>query len=475
MITNAFLTVLRRNSPHLHTSHKNSTKISLNCNRLGTSFKRFQFHSLIEKKEGKEKKMGRKSRQSDPFGVGSEFDRKVEELFESKEEKKEKEEIRRKKEMSNNDPNSVTIKVPEGNFAERLDKSLPFLYPSVSRTLCQKLVKEGKILVNGMEPKLSTKVKGGDSIRISIDPLHQNHPLSQGNNESNTIDLDNTSVNFVEEGSREEGENVGVYPKWMNGVDLVGEDMPSLVFIHEDEHLAVINKPPGLMVHPSPGHLNGTLVNGLLAKYGKLSMLSGPERPGIVHRLDRDTAGIMVIARTDEAYESLKKQFQERTMVKKYAAVVCGRPQGWNSSESVMIDKAICRHPSDINKMVIATQTSKLSSASSMGKEARTEYKVEKVWNLPKKETFSLLDIQIHTGRTHQIRVHMSSMGTPIVGDPIYCKKHSKHQVDFLLLASKYLEFEHPISHEKMKFSIPLPDHILQYMERLNSSEIVDE
>jgi 23S rRNA pseudouridine1911/1915/1917 synthase len=166
---------------------------------------------------------------------------------------------------------------------------------------------------------------------------------------------------------------------------IVKEDIPFDV-LYCDDNIVVISKPPGIQVHGSPGHTTGTLVNGLLNKFGTLSTIGGNDRPGIVHRLDKDTSGLMVIARNDQAHTALKEQFSLRKTVKKYTAVVVGKPK--DNGTSNIIDKPIGRHPQSINKMVI----------SSTGKPSITEYKVVKTWTF-KKAIYTLLDVQIHTGR----------------------------------------------------------------------------
>ncbi|PRP89014.1 hypothetical protein PROFUN_02292 [Planoprotostelium fungivorum] len=343
--------------------------------------------------------------------------------------------------------------VPAGVFPDRLDKYLPYALGDTSRSFVQRIVKEEKVTINGRVAKTSTKVKGGDVICLMIDPSEVVASGPRGQKESNIVDLDTTKEDSTEDPSTT---SQNFIPKWMVGVELQPQEM-DLNIVYEDEHLAVVNKNPGLMVHPSPGHVSDTLVNGLLARYGQLSKLAGIERPGIVHRLDRDTAGLMIVARTDEAYNGLKEQFMARTTVKKYGAIVSGKPQGWDEpTRSVTISKPLMRHPNDSNKMVIVQNQTKTTEE---GKEAVTEYRVERVYRLPKKEIVSTLDVQIHTGRTHQIRVHTSFLGCSIVGDPIYGKKQGRFDVPFLLLWSKSIQFTHPVTKKKMEYNIGPPKH----------------
>jgi 23S rRNA pseudouridine1911/1915/1917 synthase len=276
-----------------------------------------------------------------------------------------------------------------------------------SRSYVQKLVKQEAVTVNGSATRNNYILKAGDCINIEI-PEPEKSPVE-------------------------------------------AKDIP-LNIIYEDEHLAVLNKQPGMTVHPGSGTHNDTLVNALLFHLDDLSSIGGVERPGIVHRLDRDTAGLMVIAKNDTAHRSLSEQFSSRTVQKEYAAIVLGKPK----SDHFVIDKPIGRHPVYRHKMtVLAT-----------GRDAKTECFLEKIWNTPK-GIYSRLRVIIHTGRTHQIRVHLSSEGIPIVDDAVY----SKHKSDrpFLMLASVRLSFEHPARKERMEFSIELPEHMQQFIDKLNA------
>ncbi len=198
------------------------------------------------------------------------------------------------------------------------------------------------------------------------------------------------------------------------------------------------------------------LVSALLFHIDNLSTAGDEGRPGIVHRLDRDTTGPMVIAKTDEAYHSLVSQFSERTVDKKYRAIVIGKP----SEDDCLIDRPLARHKKYRHKMTISED----------GREALTEYKISKIWYIQSR-TFSMLEVKIHTGRTHQIRVHMSAMGHPIVGDQIYSKKWEKYKVPYLMLAATDLAFTHPVSGKRMEFSVELPDHMKDYIVKLEKME----
>jgi len=354
------------------------------------------------------------------------------------------------------------ISLSKGSVAERFDKMLLqelqehkeqllqmgvciVKNSSISRSSVQKMIRNGLVCINGkVNSKLNHKLKHDDEVSIDLKTLKKIL-------ETNSFSL----LDLVSPPSSELTEQLISDPS-MN-FPLEAENL-SLNIVHEDNWLLVVNKPAGMMVHPSPGHFKNTLVNGLLYHCKSLSTLGGLHRPGIVHRLDRDTSGLMVIAKDNRVHEQLKEQFANRQVLKKYAAVVVGKPKHDTNDESPsIIDKAISRHPKDTNKMRV----------SALGKEAITEYRVLNTWSLHK-ETFSFLDVQIRTGRTHQIRVHFSSLGNPIVGDPIYCRKHSKHGVSFLLLASYILSFYHPETKEKLYFETDLPPHITEFLSRMS-------
>lgn len=308
--------------------------------------------------------------------------------------------------------NTIYVTVPDEYDLERIDRFLASsLESQLSRSLIQKLIKDEHILVNGASTRANYKVKTDDEIEISF-------PVED-------IKLP--------------------YP----------EDIP-INIIYEDDSVAVINKQPGLVVHQGPGNYESTLVNALLFHIKTLSTAGDEFRPGIVHRLDRDTAGLMVIAKTDEAYESLVEQFSSREVDKHYAAIVIGKPL----KEHDVINKPIARHKKYRQKMCITDD----------GREAVTEYTITKIWHTPV-GTFTMLDVKIYTGRTHQIRVHLSSMGNPVIGDQIYSKKWEKHRVPYLLLASTHLAFTHPVTEKRMEFSADIPPHMKEFIERLEKKE----
>ncbi len=307
--------------------------------------------------------------------------------------------------------NIIEVRVPEEYNLRRIDKFINNnLETDISRSYIQKLIKEGAITVNGDTVKPSYKIKTDDLIKIAV-PEPEEADLKP----------ENIDINIV----------------------------------YEDDYIAVINKQPGLVIHPGPGNRNHTLVNALLYHLHDLSSIGGVIRPGIVHRLDKDTSGLMVIAKNDNAHRELVRQFSQREVKKRYEAIVAGKPNRANE----IIDRPIGRHRKYGHKMTVTEN----------GKEALTEYRIKKIWNV-RNGIFSHLDINLYTGRTHQIRVHLSAIGNPVIGDPIYSKKWEKYKVPYLLLASTFLELKHPISGEKIDFNAGLPQHILNFIYKLEGA-----
>lgn len=305
----------------------------------------------------------------------------------------------------------IEISVPEEGELERIDRFLTrSLEMDLSRSLIQRLIREERIVVNGAVVKPNHRLHTDDIVAISFP-------------EPETLDLEPQNI--------------------------------PLDILYQDGDLAVINKPAGLVVHPGPGNSDGTLVNALLYHLKDLSSIGGVERPGIVHRLDKDTAGVMVIAKTDRAHRALSEAFAGRTVTKRYVALATDKPP----REHCIIDSPIGRHPRYRHKMCIRDD----------GREAVTELFLKKVYHTHS-GVFSLFDVLIHTGRTHQIRVHLSSAGLPVVGDPIYSRKWEKHRVPYLLLASVLLEFEHPATGKRVRFEIEPPEHITEFIKRLEKT-----
>ncbi|MBI3396403.1 MAG: RluA family pseudouridine synthase [Spirochaetia bacterium] len=226
----------------------------------------------------------------------------------------------------------------------------------------------------------------------------------------------------------------------------------SFQVVFEDDVLAVIHKPPGLAVHPGPGDRKTTLIHGLLYKWKEMGGVGMPERPGIVHRLDSDTEGLMVVAKTSQAHRVLSQQFQERTVTKEYAAWLLGSPPETEGR----IELSIARHPRERLKMRV----------DGTGRLAVTEYKAEKFIMSRRGRKFSFVSVKILTGRTHQIRVHFAHLGCPIVGDRHYSRSANEFAKFGLLLFARRLAFQHPVTAETMSFSLELPRRFTEF-ERL--------
>lgn len=299
----------------------------------------------------------------------------------------------------------------------RLDKFLSLTTP-FSRTRLQDLLKADAITVEPLKPiDANTKVKTNEHYLVTVPDAIEAGPQPQ--------------------------------------------DIP-LDILFEDEHLLVINKPADFVVHPAPGHYDGTLVNALLHHCGtSLSGIGGVKRPGIIHRLDKDTSGILVVAKTDAAHHGLSQQFHDREeqLTKIYWAIVLGRPY----PASGLINATIGRHPKDRQKMAVVQN----------GKIAQTSYKVLKTFTSLKdpQSHISLIECKLHTGRTHQIRVHLNHIGTPILGDEVYGKKPKKNLWSEKIytfprqaLHAFSLSFKHPISFEQMTFQAPLATDMEQLL-----------
>jgi 23S rRNA pseudouridine1911/1915/1917 synthase len=313
---------------------------------------------------------------------------------------------------------SFSIQVTKTDQGRRLDRFLSETDLNLSRSQAKNLIEKKLILLNQKLAKPSARLKSGDTISVT---LPQPQPLS-----------------------------------------LEPEPIP-LTILYEDVTMIVVDKPPGMVVHPAYGNPSGTLVNALLYHCKDLSGINGVLRPGIVHRLDKDTSGVMVVAKEDQAYQSLTRQFKNRTVEKKYLAITYGK---FHQEEGV-IDSPIGRHPSQRKKM--STRTRK-------GRVAVTRWKV-----LERLDGFTLLEISPQTGRTLQIRVHFSSMGHPLLGDPLYgrkgrpgtirdpvlkeCMKRMNRQA----LHAHQLAFIHPRTGEKVKFVAPIPQDMKEVLEWLRS------
>lgn len=277
---------------------------------------------------------------------------------------------------------------------ERLDSYVAKQIEKTSRTYVHKLIKTGLVLVNNKEVKPRYMVKSGDLIKVS----------------------------FPE-------------PKI---IDLKPENIP-LNIVYEDSDILVVNKPKGMVVHPAPGNESGTLVNALLYQIDNLSSENSDSRPGIVHRLDKDTSGLLVIAKSDMAYRSLLEQFKKRTVKRRYIALAHGN----FNIEKATINAPIGRSPMDRKRMEVIDENSK---------EAITHYKV-----LQEFDEYALIETTLETGRTHQIRVHMSYIKHPIVGDQKYSRRKNEFKIKTQLLHANNLGFVHPISGEYIEFEAEVP------------------
>ncbi len=286
----------------------------------------------------------------------------------------------------------------------RLDKYLADCLADLTRSHIQKLIEEGQVTVNGRDVRPALKLKCGDHIEIHIPPPQP--------------------------------------------VELVPEDIPFEV-VYEDADLAVINKPAGLTVHPAPGHASHTLVNALLRRFPDLAGFGSSPRPGIVHRLDKDTSGLMVIARNEKTRLNLVEQFTSRSIKKGYLAVVTGKLL----PERGAVDALIGRDPSDRKRMAVVSR----------GREARTDYKVLKYL-----VGYSLVEARIKTGRTHQIRVHFSAIGHPVLGDSVYGVKSKLLGRQFLHACS--LELRLPSTGQTRSFTCEIPDDLKKALLGLNKS-----
>ncbi|NJK40267.1 MAG: RluA family pseudouridine synthase [Acaryochloridaceae cyanobacterium SU_2_1] len=247
-------------------------------------------------------------------------------------------------------------------------------------------------------------------------------------------------------------------------LDLQPEPM-SLDILYEDEHLLVVNKPAGLVVHPAPGHAQGTLVHGLLAHCqsqagSSLSGIGGVERPGIVHRLDRDTSGAIAIAKTNQAHHHLQTQLAAKTARRQYLAIVHGHPVAAEGT----IDQPIGRHPVDRVKMAVVAEANG-------GRPAVTHWQVQQ-----RLGNYTLMQFQLETGRTHQIRVHAAYLGWPIVGDPVYCRgKSIGVNLSGQVLHAWKLSFQHPASEAWLEVQAPLSPDFKTLLERLQGNQLADK
>lgn len=309
----------------------------------------------------------------------------------------------------------LTAEVPFDMAGMRLDQALAELFADYSRTRLQSWVKSGRVKVNGLTLKAKDKLEGGEEITLDAEP----------------------EVEVVSE----------------------AEDIP-LDLVYEDESLLVVNKPAGLVVHPAAGNWQGTLLNALLNHDANLETLP---RAGIVHRIDKDTSGLLMIAKTLQSHNSLTQQLQDRAIFREYLAVTRGRMTAGGT-----IDEPIGRHPTDRKRYVVKES----------GKPAVTHYRV-----LQRFIHHTLVQVRLETGRTHQIRVHMAHIRHPLLGDPVYggrfqmppdCNEHLKNvlrEFKRQALHAAKLGLHHPVTGEYLEWEQPLPDDILNLLAALEDNE----
>lgn len=299
----------------------------------------------------------------------------------------------------------ISLKLDAHCQGVRLDKALSTLLPQYSRARLQQWIEDGLVTVDGKPAKTKATMLGDETVIVQPQPAESEHPFAP-------------------------------------------EPVP-LEVVHEDSALVIIHKPVGLVVHPAAGNWSGTLLNGLLHRW---PALAGVPRAGIVHRLDKDTSGLMVVAKTLTAQTDLSRQLQERSMGREYLALVWGQPVS-----SGRIDAAIARHPRERTKMAV--------SKSMLAKPAVTHYQKVANGTLDGKPV-ALLRCKLDTGRTHQIRVHLSSIGYPLVGDTVYGKQHLMHVFPRQALHAERLQLVHPETGDEVDWQAPLPEDMAGLMDR---------
>lgn len=302
----------------------------------------------------------------------------------------------------------VSCKVESSEEGVRIDKYLTEQFDSFSsRSAVQKLFESGNITINGKPVSKKYKVHEGEEISVIVpDPVE---------------------------------------------LDVIPENIP-LEIVYEDLHLLVVNKPKGMVVHPAPGHTSGTLVNALLyhCRY-ELSGINGVIRPGIVHRIDKDTSGLLIVAKTDTAHLGLAEQIKEHSFQRQYWAIAYG---GF-SADAGTIDAPIGRHKTDRKKMCVVTDLSQKS------RNAVTHYRV-----LERMGPFTFLQMELETGRTHQIRVHLASIGHPVAGDEMYGPKPPIAELHGQCLHAGKIGFVHPITGMYLEFDSPLPEYFEKFLKK---------
>ena len=294
--------------------------------------------------------------------------------------------------------------VNENDKGKRLDIYIAENFNELSRTMIKKLIESNNILVNDKSEKVSYKVQANDNISIDVPEAKE--------------------------------------------TKLKAQEIP-LDIIYEDSDIIVVNKPKGMVVHPANGNPDGTLVNAILSICkNSLSGIGGELRPGIVHRLDKDTSGLIILAKNDKAHINMSEQIKERNVKKTYIALVRGNVP----EEEATINMPIGRSTKDRKKMAVTKN----------GKQAITHFKVLKRYS-----KYTLLEIKIETGRTHQIRVHMAEIGYPVVGDAVYSNGKNEFGIEGQMLHAYKLEFMHPITNKHMELTAPLPQYFEEILKKL--------
>lgn len=301
--------------------------------------------------------------------------------------------------------NEVVFEITPEMEDERIDKCICNYLETLSRSYIQKIIKEGNVFVNDQSVKSNYKVKVDDLVRFII-------PES-------------------------------VEP------DIPAQDIP-LDIIYEDHDFLIINKPKNMVVHPAPGHYEGTIVNAIMFHCkNELSGINGVMRPGIVHRIDKDTTGSLIICKNDDAHNYIAAQLKEHSITRRYRAIV----HGVIKEEEGIVDAPIGRHPTDRKKMAINEKN---------GKHAITHYRV-----LERFANYTYIECELETGRTHQIRVHLSSIGHPLLGDQVYCKAKTPYKLEGQTLHAMTIGFMHPTTKKYVEYEAPLPEYFVELLNKL--------
>ena len=301
----------------------------------------------------------------------------------------------------------ISLQADETYMDERLDKFLSAMLPDQSRSYLQKIIKDGNVLVNGEPKKSSYRLEDGDEVTADLPEL-----------KSPDIEPENIALDIL----------------------------------YEDDSILMVNKPKGMVVHPSAGHYTGTLVNAVLWHcQGQLSGINGVSRPGIVHRIDKDTTGVLVVCKNDAAHNAVAAQLKEHSITRKYRAIV----HGVIKEDEGTVDAPIGRHP---------TERKKMASGVKNGKRAVTHYRV-----LERFQGYTYVECQLETGRTHQIRVHMASIHHPLLGDTVYGPAKDSHHLEGQTLHAMVLGLIHPVTGEYLEVEAPLPEYFENLLKKFRA------